>query len=481
MNMFEIATPKLKKRVLKALDNIEDDAVLKKILHQMKGDIFGGNLKKALENSGIKDKFTSGHQKAYQWLSREIEHTEAPLEDKVHLVKLLADQSNLIKPEVFTSPTTGRSILDSLSPKIKNNKVFKDIIGPLIMFGMAGPTGMGPGEAAMIVLTAGAKENTDKKGGDFSIGDWKVEIKMGGAVPPGDSGQKVGDQEIKKLLDIAEKHGISEEEIGYKRGALNPSFERGWLPALFQAYAGKEGEDKSRELLGKYLKVIYPPIDDGLVSTVYAGLGQPGNNKVLMPLIYNMYKKSHMWDSMCFIDKDTLEYANTLEASDIPETAGVSYKLRQGGDTYAVASGAFMLYLKPDPNAEEGGDVPNIELNPPKKKNKKTKVDPRQQDLFDPVGLQKKADKVKQDLSIEQQRAEILKDPSNPITQAYSNIINSLPKDLDPAERTAELDLFLSTIGDGLINGLDPKAIAKTLMDQNIYESQLRRLKQLIA
>jgi hypothetical protein len=249
MNMFEIASNQLKKRVLRAIDNIDDDEVLKNILQQMKGSIFQGNLKKALADSGIKERFSSGHQKAYDWFAKELEHIKVPLEDKIHLLALLKDETNLIPSTVFTTSGSRGKLFDNLSPRIKNNSAFKLLKDPLMNFGIAGPTGMGPGEAALIILTQGAKESEGKKGGDFVIGDWKVEVKMGGAVPPGDSGQKVGDQEIKKLLDIAEKNGISHEDIGYKKGFLSPSFERGWLPKFFQQYAGIKGDADSRMLL----------------------------------------------------------------------------------------------------------------------------------------------------------------------------------------------------------------------------------------
>jgi hypothetical protein len=176
---------------------------------------------------------------------------------------------------------------------------------------------------------------------------------------------------------------------------------------------------------------------------------------------------------MCFIDKLDYEFANTIEADDIPDSAGISYKLRQGGDTYAVASGAFMLHLKPDASIE-GDDVPNLELNPRPQRASKIKPEP----VVDPAALQQRADQVKQEIDIEQTRKDILADAGNPITQAYRARLEEFPQ--TGPERTDALQDLLDLIADGLTQGLDHMSIAQQLQTVDLYERQLNRIKQLI-
>jgi len=337
MKILEVVDSKLKNRIKNAIDNLDDsNPDDQKLLHYLKSNLFSGNIPKALANSGLSKKV---RYEAFNWWANLLENTKVPLEDKIYLIKLMSNPENLIPASAYHQNERG-SLLTKLSPKITNNSAFKATIGPTWSFKIGGPTGMGPGELALILFSQNAKESSGKKGGDFEVDGWVVELKSGGAVPPGSSGKKVVDALNDNLEALSKKAGFYDQ---LDMSVLNPSFDGGWLPQFFQLYTQSAGLQRSHQLFTKYLKTIYEPIDQGLIDTMWSQLGQPGTNRLLIPLIFNMYKASHGWDALLFADKGNFNSMVVVDANGFPPDMKFKLVLRQKGNTYAVADGSFIV------------------------------------------------------------------------------------------------------------------------------------------
>lgn len=338
---------KLKSRVKRAIDKLDDSDVEQiQTLNHVKNVIYDSVLQKTFNESNIKSRC---RPVAYEWFKAALERIGVPLEDKVYLVKLMGDERYLIPEETYQKNTNG-NLLNHLNNKIRTNSAFKELASPLWKYKIGGQGGMGPGELFMSLFSKNAKEGEGKKGGDVTVGSWKMELKQGGVVPPGDT-KNTGlvDKLNKNLLDIAKKENFLDRlDVKSSAGKDNPnSLSSGWIPQFFKTYTELHDESSSKKILTKYLTDLYGSSARTYVESTFDNLGKPGVERVLAPMILDMYKNSHGWDSICFVDEN-FKFINLVTFENIPKDLNFSLKLKRGGDTNAVADGYMVVGFNND-------------------------------------------------------------------------------------------------------------------------------------
>jgi hypothetical protein len=200
-------------------------------------------------------------------------------------------------------------------------------------------------------VTKGAK-GEGKKGGDVTVGSWKIELKQGGVVPPGDT-KNTGlvDKLNRNLLDIAKKENFLDRlDLKSAAGKDNPNnLSSGWIPQFFKAYTKLHDEQSSKKILTKYLTDLYGSSAQPYAESTFDNLGKPGAERVLAPMILSMYKDSHEWDSICFVDEN-FKFINLVSFENISNDLKFQLKLKRGGDTNAVADGYMIVGFNNDKN-----------------------------------------------------------------------------------------------------------------------------------
>jgi len=250
---------------------------------------------------------------------------------------------------------------------------------------------------------------------------------------------------------------------------LTPNFDRGWLPQFFEMYAMSAGEEKAKKIFSHYLSSIYDGIPNDLINAMYENLGNPGTDRMLVPFIFNMYKESHGWDSLIFVNKGSYDALTVVEPSGFPANTKFTLVLRQEGNTYAVADGSFIVgkstIKEPKPPKE-----PKAKKEPGAKKTPK-KQQPLDPDLFSEPEpkVDPRAEQENQENEARGKMQEKLRDLNNPITPVY----NQLQR--DPMARKEIDDIII----DDILKGMSDQEIAAELNDIYVKES-LQRFKRLI-
>ena len=458
MRLYEFNDSRLKKRIKGAIDKLDDSRPEdEKILQYLKSNLFVGNIQTALDTSSLKTKVRPA---AYDWFVSTLETLKVPLEDKIHLLKLLENPANLIPAATYQS-NSKTNLLSKIGAKIRANSAYQAIIGPLWKFKIGGPTGMGPGELALIIFSEDAQESRGKKGGDFTTGGWAVELKSGGVIPPGDSGKKVVDGLNNNLWAIAKKEGFYSN---LTISTLNPSMEGGWFPEFFKFYSEIKGDKPAKALFYDYIKKVYDPITSKFANSVYDNLGKPGTNRMFAPMIFNMYKASHEWNSIVLTPGDeNSEALIAVDAEGIPTDAKIRLVLRQEGNTYAVADGSMFIGKAAVEKVSKAGAKKVT-----KSKTKTNVVNPAQQELpIDNVDATQDIEHKQSLIQAEKDLAIKLQDPVNPIKQVWDTVDTDVKSDAH--------DDILSAIS----AGKSDQEVAQVLKDY-VYEHSLKRMKQLI-
>lgn len=445
MRLFEFD---LKSRVKRAIDKLDDQDPL--LIH-IKNAIFDNVFQEHFEKANLNEKARTN---AIQWFKGTLEALRVPLEEKIKLLKLLTDSSNLIQTHIFAENNQG-NLFSLVGQKIQNNQAYHAIKESLWNFKIGGQGGMGPGELFMILLCDSGKEAKGNKS-DITVGsDWDIEVKQGGVIPPGDSGKRIVDSLNSDLLDTAETNGFKQ----LLDTSSKTSFSTGWIPQFFTIYAEKVGEDQSKKKLTEYLTNLYNEEAAAYTDMLYAALGTEDAAKAIAPLIFKMYKLSHQWNSICILD-DSSNFINLVDFQNLPDSMSYTIVLKRGkgqvddiqagGDTNATADGYLLTSFK-------------------KTKKERTTTSSRQRQR--PIEQPKPVDPTVIKRNVEVNSAddrfiEILKDPTNPITLAWRN--------KDPAVNAVELK---DTIIELLIDGEEEQDIADMIASGDLYESWIRLFK----
>lgn len=465
MRIFEIDS-RIKARIKKAIDKLDDsNPEDMKMLDYLKNNLFTKNLHSTLDTSDLHARVRGP---AYEWFVSKLETLKVPLEHKVHLLKLMADPSNLIPASTFQNNLSG-NILSYLGSRIKNNLAFKELVEPAWRFKIGGQGGMGPGEMFLILFSENGKEGSTKKGGDLEVGGgWTVELKNGGVIPPGDTGKRIVDSLNKNLLDIARTEGFF-NQLNLKSG---PNFDGGWIPEFFKTYASIKGDAASKAEFSKYLNSLYEGIPPALVAQAYDNLGNPGTAKIIAPYIFEMYQKSHGWNSICLVDND-FKFINLVSFNTLPPEVKVTIKLKRGkgdvddiqagGDTNAVADGYALVGMG---KAQVEKAAPTAKIKAPKDAEKKQKT--LNPELFsEPATAPAPAPKPAATVPSPARFKDTMKDPNNPITMALRSV--------SPKQKTWATE----RIQDMMNAGSSDEEIAAEISN-DMYQESLTRLKTLI-
>ena len=506
MRIFEIDNPKRKRRVLKAISKMDpSNPEYDEIMNYLHNVVLGHHIPKELEKSGIKSRISSYEPKLtkkgkisqsktekakeakaqamWDWFEKEITDLRGPsTEDKVMFSKLI-QQGKDINPEIFKKSGQG-NLVSLIKPELQKNKTFQAMKQIMWDEKKAGQGGMGPGELFIIAFTSGARKGSDTNEPDIKIGDWKVELKLGGIVPPGGGGSNnIVDKLNVNLIKQAEQDGIY---VKYKNVKSKPvpggvSVEKGWFPELFKQYQTID-KAKAKVLFDEYFDKLYDSrIDKKTIDKLYNNLGTPGAARLLAPEIFRMYQGAKGFDSICIVDKD-FNYVN-ITAKDmedpgfkIPDKVGLQLKMVKGGDTNAVLDGHYIVAIGKVPEEEEGSgedaeiemptddedsiDLPNQDTAG---KDPKTQTQPPQPKV-DP-----RTEQENQENEARGKMQEKLRDLNNPITPVY----NQLQR--DPMARKEIDDIII----DDILKGMSDQEIAAELNDIYVKES-LQRFKRLI-
>lgn len=476
MRIFEITNPKLKSKIMRAIDNLsDDDPLVPSILQHVKGTLYQGNLEKFLEESGIKERL--GDNKAYAFFKTSLANLQASLEEKINLLVLMKNPANLMKKTIFMSNTSGNILdqTDGIGEKIKNNKVFQALAGPIWQFTIGGQGGMGPGELFLALFSGGSlqpnKRGKDAEGGDVNVDGLVIEIKSGGVVSPKKGKHVVVDRlndNLKtkaKQLELGKKYPDFEILMSKKGKGSGTNFEGGWLPLFFQLYANEVGETAALELFTHYLKTLYPPIPDDVIHQMFKKLGN-GATELLAPVIFKMCQADYKWHSI-FVAGPNLDFCNLIDF-DQALPPGLNYKisLKRGQDSNATADGYMVVsYGEPVPASDGNEDNEVVTVSVKKSTSAKNKREAE--------ANQRKADAIKRKenaatlIDADNQFLEKLKDPSNPLTQSWRKYTG---------DKVAAKDEVLNLIA----AGKSDQELAQDL-ENTIYEHEIRRMKQLFS
>jgi hypothetical protein len=352
---------------------------------------------------------------------------------------------------------------------------------------IGGQGGMGPGELFMSLFSKNGKEGEGKKGGDVTVGSWKIELKQGGVVPPGDT-KNTGlvDKLNKNLLDIAKKENFSDRlDLKSSAGKDNPNnLSSGWIPQFFKTYTELHDESSSKKILTKYLTDLYGSSARAYADLTFDNLGKPGAERVLAPMILDMYKDSHEWDSICFVDEN-FKFINLVTFENIPNDLKFSLKLKRGGDTNAVADGYMVVGFNNDKkqsSTKNNKKIDNKSTIQTSKKNDgdvKNKNIPSDNKKIQPPVPEKTAkqqakDQVR-DSKINDMINLIKTEPSNPLSVAIKKTIG-----MNPTINQLEI---IGDVIDDMESGVSvDQIIADRSGPENFYESsmQLMGIKRLL-
>lgn len=176
MNLMMI-TPKEKARLFQLFEKTINDPDLDKVtLNKIKNAIVSKNLKTKTTDSDkgrsdVLDKYAEKFNLP-RTIQKYLDGSSSKPQFKFQLAKLLKDSQNLITKEKLENEVEG-SLLDLVSPSIKNNPLFREITDYLLTFRARGK---GVGEAWL--LNFGSNPNVTEVG-DVSIDGYNLELKDG--------------------------------------------------------------------------------------------------------------------------------------------------------------------------------------------------------------------------------------------------------------------------------------------------------------
>lgn len=479
MRLKEIADPKLKHKIMRAIDRMPDDAPeVDKILQYIKGTLHQGNLDKFFSESGIESRLND--PRAYTFFKDSVTNLKSSLEEKINMLVLMKDPKNLITNDVFTENNTG-NILDHIGDRLKSNRVFQALATPVWKFTIGGQGGMGPGELFVALFSGGSlqpnKKGKDAPGGDVNINGLAVELKSGGVVSPHKGKYVVVDSLNDNIKSKADKLGLTKKYpelaalLAKKGKGSGTNFEGGWLPLFFKLYAKEKGEPEALALFTNYLKKIYASIPDGVIHEMFNRLGN-GATELLVPTIFSMCKAAYKWDSI-FVAGPNLDYCNLVTFDEgFPPGLNYKVKLKRGKDSNGTADGYMVVsYGEPVPADDDSkdDDVVTVDVKPEKTSKKSPTKKPANPDLFSEPATDQKDDMAQKqaEASADDQFVQKLQDPNNPLTQAWRKYTG---------DRVAAKDEILNLI----MAGKSDQELAQDL-ENTIYESEIRRMRQLIS
>ena len=199
LNQLNEVTSKEKARLQQLFQKALNDPDLDdETLNKIKNAVVSKNLKSQTSDSDkdrgdVLDKY-AGKFNLPRTIQKYFDGSSAAPQYKFQFAKLLKDPKNLITKGKLESKVEG-SLLDLISPSLKNNPLFKEVTEYLLTFRARGK---GVGEAWL--LTFGVNPNTTPKG-DVSIDGYDIEVKDGGAKFSVDSKLTANKQIHDKLND----------------------------------------------------------------------------------------------------------------------------------------------------------------------------------------------------------------------------------------------------------------------------------------
>lgn len=523
MRIFEVTDPnkivKLKSKIMRAMNNLDlSDPANQSLLIDLKGLLHRHHIVPHLEKTGLKQRIADYEPKilksgeisqskteqdkkkkaeaVWNWLTKEFKGLEGiELNDKINFMNHLKRGSG-INPNIFKKSSSG-TLLDQVDSGLRKTKTFQEIRKIMWEKKESGQGGMGPGELFIIALTPGAKKGGGANDPDIVIdGTYKVELKLGGIVPFGSGGSNnIIDKLNNDLITTATEDGIvghlgnieyTDSKAGGK-GALAPigvSVESGWFPQLFNRYK-EQDPSKGEKLFNNYFDKLYDgQIPTKIIKSLYINLGIPGAERILAPTVFRQYQKDKGFDSLCVIDEN-FKYVNMTKEDiqsdnfEVPTELGLTLKMIKGGDTNAVKDGYYFVGIGKNPVVSDDGpeSLDDLDINPKVEQPKKdSEKDPKKQQS-PKIDKPEKDPKKQQNpnLTYDPENTEgtlssKLANPLNPITIAWEQL-----KQLSPKELTSAQEEIVNLIK----AGKPDKEIAQEV-EKYVYESQIRRMKQLI-
>jgi len=483
MRIFEITNPKLKSQIMRAIDNMPDDAPeVDNILQYIKGTLHQDNLDKFLEQSDIKYRITDA--RAYNFFKTSLENLKLPLEQKINMLVLMKDRKNLISKDVFISNNEGSMLEDNggIGEKLKNNKVFQALSSPIWSFTIGGQGGMGPGELFLALFSGGSlqanKKGKDAQGGDVNIDGWAVEVKSGGVVSTHKGKYVIVDSLNSELKSLASQAGLTEKYpkfailLNSRKKGSGTSFESGWLPLFFKLYTDERGEAESLNVFSQYMKRLYEGISQDIIADMFENLGSSKATALLAPYIFNECQKAYKWNSV-FVAGPNLSYCNLVTFEELPSGLRYTVKLKRGQDSNATADGYMVVsYGEEAPTGDQDNQI-NLSLDDIKDNTRQLKKGTERYPKKDINARNKeeptrniKAERNRLEAEIDDQFLQKLQDPDNPFTQAWRKY---------RGDKVAAKEEMLTLIKAGKTD----KELAQDL-ENNIYETEILRIKKLI-
>ena len=197
LNQLNEVTSKEKARLQQLFQKALNDPDLDdETLNKIKNAVVSKKLKSQTsdkDRGDVLDKY-AGKFNLPRTIQKYFDGSSAAPQYKFQFAKLLKDPKNLITKGKLESKVEG-SLLDLISPSLKNNPLFKEVTEYLLTFRARGK---GVGEAWL--LTFGVNPNTTPKG-DVSIDGYDIEVKDGGAKFSVDSKLTANKQIHDKLND----------------------------------------------------------------------------------------------------------------------------------------------------------------------------------------------------------------------------------------------------------------------------------------
>ncbi len=364
----------LKAQIRVLLDKVEDDAELEMVKNSL--------MKKYLKaKMNVFHRFSWYEGPAKELVKRAIFNSTADADSKFAFVEGLLDDKMKFKSSVFKRPGY-KSLHDLVPAKLRNNKVYKEIVPDIMRFSQQAASGVGKGELFLLMFGL----NTDKpssKGagakGDVILDGWSVEVKdSGGMIHAGkeDGLAKASSvfQFNRELVKTAEKEGFKTSWKNSKGKTVKAD------PEQFRFYpsgqSATEGGDwfwrfvtndipggtndynptRAKQDVVDYMQQVYIGMNrkdaTKIGNAVFKAIGNKQKfeaviEKYIQSWVFDAYKKAEKFDSLVVLDMNNGMFVNIVDGDNIPNQ--VNFKAPQiskGKSTYAVPAGAMKISIK---------------------------------------------------------------------------------------------------------------------------------------
>lgn len=281
-----------------------------------------------------------GTLKIFRWLNDQLFNLEYDAKTITDYIDLVSDPSNLVSYKNIISQTDIANIDDLVSPKLANNKFYKNTKDGLFNLN---DKGIGKGEALLIVYGSNSGIAPSNKG-DVIIDEKFIEVKSGVSSSSIDSGISSAKFNVDGHNNTFLKRlGKTQDEIDklntFKSGKKKKAVES---PLFYPSIRSK----MSVEDFYDYIKPFY---EGGLETSEIENLSKDlfnNRNKdftsikeIMFPYIFQLYKEKKQFDSAIVI-KPNGDFLSITNIDNIPSSLKiVNWSLKQGGDNQSLPRG----------------------------------------------------------------------------------------------------------------------------------------------